>query len=130
MSVVSEIAEYLEDQGIGTVGENIFYSVLPDDIDQDFELAVIDRPGQAPSPYIKDIHRPQFQILLRAKDYDTGKSVVDQIREALHMTVNQYLIPGGIYFRKILAIQEVGHLGLNDAGRDEFSINFMCEVIE
>lgn len=129
MSLISEVATYLAAQGLGTLGTDIFYSKLPD-TSQDVELAVIDRTGPAPDPYLTDIKRPMFQVVIRAKDYATGRAKLTSVRELLHGVINTYLVASGIYFRKIIAMQEGGHIGINDAGRDEFSINFMCEVIE
>lgn len=129
MSMISEIAEYLEDQSIGVVGTNIFYSDLPD-ISSDFMIAVFDRIGTKPNVDIPEIKSPMFQIFIRSKDYATGKAKLDAIRESLHGSINVYLIPGGIKFRKIHAVAEGGHIGKNESGKDEFSINFMTEIIE
>lgn len=131
MTMISEIAEYLEDQSIGVVGSTIFYSQMPDPLPTgDFHICVYDRIGPKPSVDILDIKSPMFQILVRAKNYATGKAKLDAIRDALHGTMGTYLIPGGIYFRRIQANSEGGHIGVNEAGRDEFSINFMTEIIE
>lgn len=128
MSVISEIAEYLEDQGIGTRGTDLFYSRMPDKSTSPM-VCVIDRPGPAPDVDITDIKSPNVQIIVRADDYDTGKAKLDAIRALLHRVVNTYLVSGGIYFRIIRAQSEGGHIGTNEAGKDEFSINFGTSVV-
>lgn len=129
MSVISEVAQYLVNQGVGTLATDVFYGKLPD-TGRDFEVCVIDRSGPAPDIDILEIESPQFQIFIRSKDYATGKAKLDTIRGLLHGKLTQYLVSGGIYFRRIHALSEGGHIGVNDAGRDEFSMNFICEVIQ
>jgi len=129
MSLISEITQHLHNNSIGTSGTNLFYSQMPDK-DTDFLVCVYDRVGPAPDIDITEIKSPMFQILIRSKDYGTGKAKLDAIRALLHGVINKYLVPGGIYFRKIHASSEGGHIGINDANKDEFSINFLADVIE
>ena len=129
MSLISEVAEYLEDQNIGTRGTDLFYSFIPDNAEARVVL-VRDTGGPQPDQYIPEIKSPTFQIFIRSTTYEAGKDLLQQIRDLLHATYNTYLIPGGVYFRRIHAQSEGGHLGRNEAGHDEFSINFICSVVE
>lgn len=123
--ILDDIAEYLEDEGVGTVGTNIFKSYLPDSVDTGF--AILDTGGLMPDPDVPT-KEPTFQIFLRAADYATGRAKLDAIRTALHRIANQTLITGGTYFYFILAQSEGGHIGRNDRGLDEFSMNFHCRT--
>lgn len=125
MSVISEVAEYLEDNGVGTRGTDLFYSYLPGQAGT--ATAILDSGGPKPDESIPT-KSPTFQVLVRAADYDTGKSKLDTIRGLLHQKRNVQLVSGGIYFYFIFAISEGGHIGRNDAGQDEFSINFECRT--
>lgn len=128
MSVISEVAQYLVDNEVGTLGTDIFYSQAPD-IERDFVVAVIDRSGPAPDIDILEIKKPMFQIFIRSKDYATGRAKLDTIRDLLHGKTKVYLVNGGHQFLRIQASSEGGHIGVNESNRDEFSINFIAEVV-
>lgn len=123
--LISEVATYLAAQGLGTVGTNIFYSHLPDNVDEC--LAVLDTGGVQPDIDIPT-KSPTFQILIRAATYTLGKTKLDSVRSALHNKYNSYLVASQTYFYSINALSEGGHLGRNDRGLDEFSINFICKT--
>jgi hypothetical protein len=78
-----------------------------------------------PDPYLPT-NEPHFQVLVRANSYSAGKTALEAVRSALHRQAN--LTVGNTYFYFILAISEGGHIGRNDRGLDEFSINFRCRT--
>jgi hypothetical protein len=121
--LISEVATYLAAQGLGTAGTNIFYSHLPDNVDEC--LAVIDTGGTKPDIDIPT-KRPTFQVYIRAATYTLGKTKLDAVRTALHNKYNLELVAGQTYFYSINALAEGGHVGRNERGLDEFSINFVC----
>lgn len=123
MSVISDIAQYLEDEGLGTLATDIFFSYVPGDLTSG--LVVLDTGGPQPDPDIPT-KNPTFQVFIRATDYSTGKALLDSTRSSLHRISNQTI--GSTYFYYILATSEGGHIGLNDAGQDEFSINFQTLI--
>lgn len=129
MTMISEIATYLAANSIGTLATNLFYGQMPD-IDQNVTVCVYDRVGLKPSVDIPDIKHPMFQIVVRSKTYDLGKAKLDAIRDLLQDKINVYLVGGGIKFRFIQAMSEGGWIGLNEAGKEEFSINFHAEIVE
>lgn len=124
-NVIKEVAEYLEDNGIGTLGTDLGYSWAPDD-DLDVQVTVLDTGGVEPDRELP-LSDPTFQIFIRSKDYDTGKTKLDAIRALLHQKTNVELVANGIYFYYIFLQAEGGHIGRNDAGDDEFSMNFICK---
>lgn len=123
MAVIDEVATYLAAQGLGTIGTNIFKSYLPDNNDN--SLVVLDTGGVQPDRYLPT-KKPTFQVFIRASNYSDGKSKLDSVRSLLHQKKNANLISNGTYFYYIMAQSEGGHLGVNDKGLDEFSINFIC----
>lgn len=127
--MIQELAQHLHNKSIGVLGTSVFYGKMPG-IDQDFTILIRDTGGVKPNVDIHDIKSPTFQIFIRSKNYAIGKAKLTTIRELLHGVINEYLIPSGIYYRKIQANAEGGHIGTNDNGQDEFSINFSAEVIE
>lgn len=120
---IDDIANYLQNNAIGTLGTNLFESLLPDDNDN--AVAVIETGGTKPSEYIPN-KRPSFQILVRSTAYDVGRTTCDNIRALLHNKYNIQFIVNGIYFYFCRLITEGGHLGQDKNGRDLFSMNFEC----
>jgi len=119
MSILSDIADHLENSGLGTVGTDIFYSYAPGDINTG--IFVLDTGGPKPDEDIPTKH-PTFQCFIRAADYDTGKTKLEAVRDLLHRVQNTTI--GNSFFYHILAMSEGGHIGRSENGHDEFSINF------
>lgn len=125
MSIISDVSTYLQAQGLGTLGTNIFESYLPDSVDSC--IGVFDTGGLQPDHYLPT-KEPTFQIFIRAATYTAGKAILDSVRTLLHQKANLNLVSGQTYFYFIFAISEGGHIGRNDNGQDEFSINFQCRT--
>lgn len=123
--LINDVADYLEDRGVGTVATDIFCGFLPSS--PNTCMAVLDTGGLRPEPYIPT-KEPTFQVFIRSIDYLTGKALLDSVRDELHRKANVSLIAGQTYFYFILAISEGGHVGRDDQGRDLFSINFQCRT--
>ena len=124
-NLITEVAQYLAAQGLGTVGTNIFYSYAPDN--EVTGLYVMDTGGPQPDKYLPT-KEPTFQVFIRAEDYNTGKTLLDSVRSALHQQKNVRLVANQTYFYFILAVSEGGHIGRNESGFDEFSMNFQCRT--
>lgn len=127
MNIKTDIAQYLHNQGIGTLGTNLFASYMPDIEANSLTICVIDTGGIEPDTYLPT-DRPTFQVFVRANDYETGRAKLDQIFDLLHKETNSTLVSGGTYFYNIFANSRGGHIGRNPADKDEFSINFRCFV--
>lgn len=127
MVLIEEIAYFLQSLGIGTVGTDIFFSYNPDTGSTPM-IAVLDTGGITPSPDLPTKH-PTFQVFIRAATYSAGKAKLDAVRSGLHQFRNR-LIPGGgsTFFYYIFALAEGGHIGRNETGMDEFSINFEAYI--
>lgn len=122
--VIDDVATYLQAQGIGTLGTDLFESFLPTSPDN--AVAVLETAGLKPT-IDAPLFRPSFQILVRATDYATGRTKCDAIKTALHNQYNLQLVTNGIYFYFIRLITEGGHIGQDGTGRDLFSLNFETE---
>jgi hypothetical protein len=121
--LIDDVASYLQTSGLGTVGTNIFKSYLPDSVDD--ALVVLDTGGMMPDSYLPT-KEPTIEVLIRASSYSDGRDKLDLVRAALHR--NDNITMGSTYFYFIHALSEGGHLGRNERGLDEFSINFHCRT--
>lgn len=118
----SDMAQYLEDQGHGTVGTDIFYSFQPDT--PDACITVLDTGGLAPDRYIPHAE-PTFQVLVRSTTYDLAEAKAEAIVTELHDSVHKTI--GGDYHYYIFLLTEPAAIGRDENGRDEISINFVTK---
>lgn len=125
MTFIQEIATYLANNAVGTLGTTVFYSHLPDASNQC--VAVFDTGGTIPDRYI-NTKSPTFQVFVRAATYTAGRELLDTIRTLLHNQYNVQLTVGGVYCYSINALSEGGHIGQNERGLDEFSMNFQALI--
>lgn len=121
--VIDDVAQYLDDNGLGTLAADIFKSFVPNTPDSC--VTVLDTGGTKPDSYLPT-KSPTFQIYIRSTDYSSGKAKLDSVRALLHQVANEELVSGQTYFYYILALAEGGHLGRDANGRDLFSINFQA----
>jgi len=113
-TVESDIAEYLEDQSVGTVGTNIFCTGHWPNAPS-LCMLVTAYGGMAPDTThdSKVVKRPGVQILTRGgldtTDYATARAMADAASTALHAVTNT-TIEGTVYL-SIWAEQEPTYLG-------------------
>lgn len=92
--ILNDLAEYLEDQGIGTVGTDIFIGQLP--LTEDDCLAIIYAPSPVPNKAI-----PYFEqtvdVWVRFTTYDSGYDKMLSIFNLIHRKENWELDNFHIY---------------------------------
>ncbi len=123
--LIDDVATYLQANSIGTLGTNLFEGYMPPN--PDASVAVIETAGLKPDIDLP-LRDPSFQILIRSTEYDLGRAVADSIRVLLHNKYNLQLVASGIYFYRINLVTEGGLLGLDENGRNLFSLNFQCRT--
>ena len=123
--LIDEVAQYLQTNGIGTLGTNLFESLMPPEANQ--AVCVIETTGMKPDIEIP-LRDPSFQILIRDIEFDKGRTVADNIRLLLHNFYNSPFVAGGIYVYRCNLVSEGGHIGMDIEGRDMFSLNFNCRT--
>lgn len=128
---LSQIADYLETQGIGyataQAGHPVDIFVGKQQPSPDNCVSIIGEPGiRTPDVTIADLTFPRFQILVRNTDFDTGSRKLRDCRTALHDKIALSLQNYFCYY--IHADQEGFPIGEDDKGRPEFSIHFASEI--
>jgi hypothetical protein len=121
--MLADLQQYLADNGVGTIATNLFATYMPPSPDN--AVAIIATGGPEPIE-ISGIKSPTFQVLIRNADYATGEAKMATIRNLLQALKNTTI--GNTYFYFILLTSEGGHIGRDDVGRDEFSLNFLCRT--
>jgi hypothetical protein len=86
--MLSDIGNYLQAQGIGTLGTNIFLGLMPDQPDNC--IALFEYAGSPP-----DLHwngeYPGLQVRVRNKSYEAARSKIGDIVKKLHGLYEQIL---------------------------------------
>lgn len=112
---LNEIGSYLEQKGIGVVGNDIFFAQVPENPDD--IIAIFETGGFEPELlFDKVIEYPTFQIWVRGLDYETARSKIQAIFELLSGNTEIYPL--------IHAMQSPVSLGQDEQNRWEFSCNF------
>lgn len=122
--LIDEIADYLAAQGLGTVGVDLFVGHLP--TAPDTALAVFATGGLPAGSYPLDA--PTVQVRSRAENILAAYTRLAEVYDALH-GLHHITLPGGTWVLNCLGVQSAPTgLGQDDAGRDEFVINFSLTV--
>jgi len=129
-TILEAVGDYLQTNGYGTQGTDIFLAVLPES--PDACIAIYEAGGNAPEftmgsdPWAID--RPVIQVICRAGrgDYPTARNQAEAIRALLGAVTNTTIstIP-------ILRIQSQGSvipMGEDENLRPMVSANFECMV--
>lgn len=127
----SDIADILATNNLGTVGTDIFSTKLPAMPDK--LIAVSTTTSREPEISSKDstgfnnIDCPNVQVLIRVKPGQNaaGYAIADTIKTLLHGMKNFTL--NGAKYISVLALSDIGELGVDEKFRPVFSINFRIE---
>jgi hypothetical protein len=122
--IINEIANEIAENIAGlTLGTNMFKGFMPEKPDDC--VLLLDTGGAEPDRELP-MGSPSFQILVRNKSYSAGDAIMKSIVDLLHQKMNETL--GSTYFYTIFLMGEAGYLGRDAKGRDEWSVNFICQT--
>lgn len=108
MNLLDSIAEYLEDEGIGTMGTDIFKGELPYDVDDCISLQFSPSPNPNKAiPY----YDQTVDIWARYKYFDTGRDQLQAIMDLLHQKESYDINSYHVYLSFALGL-------IDDLGRD------------
>lgn len=88
---ILEVGDYLQAQGLGTVGTDLFYGSLPDT--PVACVAIKELPGQPPQAEFGGPawERPRLEIIVRGTSYFTGRQQAEAVYRALLGITNETL---------------------------------------
>jgi hypothetical protein len=121
-------AEPPESPGLGIVGENLFYSTMPESPDQC--VSIFDTGGWAKDEIFPRVDLT-FQFLFRAADYDSAQVLIKKLSD--------FFLPGGIpkqnfyigsfYVHMVSPNQPAAfQLGYDSSNRIKFTWNFTFQI--
>lgn len=130
-TILEAVGDYLVANGQGTLGTNIFLSVMPET--PDALVAVYEAVGDTPSFTMGGaavaINRPVIEVICRASrgDYPTARDKAESIRNLLGAVVGQTL--SGIQVLRMAPQGWLNPLGEDENLRPTVSVNFECMVL-
>jgi minor capsid protein len=126
------LLDYLEDNGFGTGGQNLFMNFsppLPDAL-----TLLVAYPGALPqmtfgaAPFVVDAANIQITCRGLKDDFDTMKTQADAIRTLLAAIANQSI--HGFNFFRVEATGSVSMTGVDDSDRPLFSCNYKMQWLQ
>ncbi|MCK5128345.1 MAG: hypothetical protein KAQ68_00725 [Clostridiales bacterium] len=128
MSMVYDIAEFLENNGLGNVGVDIFCGDMPESPNN--VIAVYQYAGKE-YDNIAGLDYPGLQIRTRATDYEDAadkialaESVLRSVGDELNDNLNEGVVINGSFYLRIAPVQSAFPLGRDESGRMEFAQNY------
>ena len=125
MGLLDDIGTLLVNNGLGTIGTNLFLSLLPANV-ADASVVIIETGGSEPG-YVHETaqastERPSFQVIVRDSDPETARSKANTIWKLLSKQRNT-LINSSKYL-SIRPIQSPFPLGRDENERDQIIANY------
>jgi len=117
--LLEDVASYLQSQGTGTIGADIFLGQLP--VSPDNVVAIFEYAGEPPDLHWQGEY-PGLQILVRNKNYEVGRQKIEQVKNVLHGLAET--VVNGHRYLLIRANQSPAFLQRDENGRAIFVCNF------
>ena len=119
--MATTLAEYLEDQSVGTVGTDIFVGLMrPNTVNQ---IVLIPTAGLAPNGTI-NLDIPGCQVLVRNSDWNTGYVKAQDVYRTLHKLTNT-AVSGADTIQRCEAMGSPTYVGQDEEMNYIFSISFI-----
>jgi hypothetical protein len=123
--LTSDLAQYLETQGIGTRAKDIFIEKLPDNTDNC--VRITESPDEV-GKYIP-INRVRIQIFVRNKTYAAGKAKAMAIFNLIDKKDDRLvLVTGGTDVLAVQAMQTPTGIGQDEKERYIFTCNYLFTI--
>ncbi len=128
--MLEEIGNFLQNQGIGTQGTDIFLGDVPQDAPE-AAVAIFETSGLAPF-YIHGINgpgwdMPSFQIFTRATTYSLARTKAKDIFDVLSRITNQAL--DGIFYQSVRPVQSPFSLGRDENHLPQIVCNYQVTKV-
>jgi len=123
--VLNELTTFLQTQGLGTQGTDLFYGIVPDT--PDALIALLEYPGRQSEPLLGTktlgLVYPKIQALTRGviNDYDTPRILIQSVVTQF-VTILNGSLPG---FLSVEPLADPFYLKRDDNFRCYFACNFL-----
>jgi len=127
MNKLLAIGEYLQDNGFGQLGVDVFVYNMPDAVSSG--ILILDDDGNPTEidEYIPNLRKSHFRMIVRCSDYQTGYGIAKELRNRL----NFYNVTIGDYrFLRLRPTYDPVAYPVSDSDVIEVSVNFWAAYIE
>ena len=130
MTILEAVGDYLQSEGHGTLGTDLFLAVMP--ASPDACVCVFETPGFAPQftmgSAVWAVDQPGLQVICRGErgDYPGARDKADAVRAELAAVLEQTV--SGVHVMRIAPDGAVMPMGEDENGRPMLSVNFSCQV--
>lgn len=122
--VLDEIGNYLQTNGIGTLGSTLFVGTLPDT--PDALVGLMEYGGVGPVHALgggdAKYERPRVQVVARATTYSAARTKIEAVYKLLHKVTNTTL--SSVRYLMIEAVQSPFFLEKDGNNRVKLAVNF------
>lgn len=112
MSTAVDIATYLQTNGFGFIGTDIYYGFLSDE--PDHAICIYDTSGRPTE--LHGIKQPNFQIVVRDASYTTASTTIESIETLLQYLTNTTI--NGTFYLNINNLQAPFSTGWDKEGAE------------
>lgn len=129
-TILEAVGDYLQAQGQGTLGTNLFLAMMPET--PDALVCVYEGPGIAPLETMGSaafaVDQPGLQVITRGArgDYPGARDKARAVRSLLAAVTETTL--SGVHVMRISADGSLLPMGEDQNGRPMVSMNFSCAV--
>ncbi len=127
MSWIDDIGSYLQTQGIGTLGTDLFYEKFEPSIQN--SVILITQAGPGPSTTLGNtmiLRKPELGVRVRNQDDSTAYTKAESIFNLLNDTYNTTI--GNTRFKRINAVADPFFVGFDKNENFMYSINFSIRI--
>jgi hypothetical protein len=121
---LDELSAYLQAQGIGTAGTDIFSGIIPDS--PDACVSLMEYGGVSPVHALgggnAKFERPRVQVVARATTYSAARTKIEAVYKLLHKVTNTTL--SSVRYLMIEAAQSPFFLERDSNNRVTLAVNF------
>lgn len=117
MSVLTDLATLLDDEGVGTLNTNIFRGVLPDEPDQCLALQTYSRDDSRIRgvQYLPADERFNIQVTVRAEFQGAADTLADTAWDAIQF--RHKTLSSGALYQYARCPRKPAFIGVDDRGR-------------
>lgn len=123
MTLLSDLATYIDTNTSLTVGTDLFIGTLPSQ--QDNCVGIFQTGGVQPTTYL-EVKKPTIQIIVRNTNYETAQQLSYTIYDLIHQKIGGTIGATNMY--TIFALQEPTEIGEDETGRAIFTCNYVFEI--
>jgi hypothetical protein len=125
--ILDAVAEYLESQGLGTRGQDLFVFHMPEGVNAGILVIADNDMATEVDEYIPKLKKSRFRVIVRHADYQSAVTLAYQVRNALDL---HRATVGGISVLRLRSAYDPIAYPVPESDVIEVSVNLWSAYIE